>query len=198
MNLDAELDIWRKQWQSEIPVSLDLRRKVERQTRWMKIGRLGDILVTIVIGGGTIFLALRSPEASKVLLAVVTWLLLAAAWAFSLTVNRGNWSPSALDTAAFVELSVRRCRSRLATVWFAAVLFLCNIGFSLGWAYINSPEHRKPLLAWLFFGSLPIDIVWLSTLAFFIFLVWYHARKRAELACLLKIREQMAETPVTN
>ena len=39
---------------------------------------------------------------------VGAWLLLAAAWTFTLTVNRGNWSPSSLDTASFVELSVRR------------------------------------------------------------------------------------------
>ena len=193
MNTDAELDVWREQWQSETSVPLDLRRKVERQTRFMKIGLLGDILVTIVIGGGTLLWALRSPQSDIMWLAAVTWLFIVAAWAFTLTVNRGSWSPSALDTAAFVELSVRRCRGRLAAVWFGAILFLCNIMFCLGWVYKHSGETREPLLPWLLFSSLPIDIVWLSTLAFFTFLVWYRGKKRLDLAYFLTLQGQMSE-----
>ena len=93
-----------------------------------------------------------------------------------------------LIAATFVELSVRRCRGRLAAVWFAAGLFLFQVVFILGWVYRNSPAHREPVLTWLLFGSIPIDIVWLCTLAFFGFLVWYRRRKRAELAYLLRLR----------
>ena len=188
MNQETELDLWRRQWQSETTVPLDLRKRVERQTRFMKIGLLADILVTIVIGGGAIVWALLSPQSDIVLLAAVTWLFLAAAWTFSLTVNRRNWSPSTLDTAAFVELSVRRCAGRLAAVRFGVVLFLCEIVFGLGWVYRHSPEGRMPLLPWLFFSSLPIDIVWLATAAFSFFVVWYRRRKRAELAYFLNLR----------
>src|SRR5260370_41159413 len=106
MNVDTELEAWRQQWQSDTTVPLDLRRKVERQSRFMKIALIGDILVTITIGGATIGWAVRSPQPYNVLLAVATWVFIAAAWMFALTVNRGNWSPSAQDTAAFVELAV--------------------------------------------------------------------------------------------
>jgi len=160
----------------------------------MKIALMADILVTIVMGGSTTMWALRSPQPDIVLLAVATWLFLAAAWTFTLTVNRGNWSPSAPDTATFVDLSVRRGRSRLAAVRFAAGFFLCEIVFCLGWVYDHTPEQRKPLLPWLFFSSLPIDLVWLSTLAFFGFLVWYRRQKRAELAYLLSLREELIGT----
>jgi hypothetical protein len=188
MNIDAELEVWRQQWQAEATVPLDLRRLVERQSRFMKIALLADILVTAVIGGGITRLALTSRQPNIVLLAGMTWVFLAAAWAFALAINQGNWSPSALDTAAFVDLSVRRCRSRLAAVWFGAGLFLCEIVFCLGWVYNYSPGQRKPLLTWLFFSSFPIDFVWLSTLAFFCGLVWYRRKKRAELAYLLGMR----------
>jgi len=188
MKVDAELEVWRRQWQSGTTVPLDLRRKVERQSRFMKIGLIGNLLVTITIGGATTGWAIRSPQLDIVLLAVATWVFIATAWTFTLTVNRGKWSPSAQDTAAFVELSVRRCRGRLAAVWFAAGLFLIQIVFLLGWVYNYSPEHRTPLLTWLFFGSVPIDIVWLCTVAFFGFLVWYRRRKRSELAYLLSLR----------
>ena len=189
MNVDTELEVWRQQWQSDDSVPLGLRRKVERQSRFMRIALLMDILVTVTIGGATIGWAVLSPQPENVLLAVATWVFIATAWAFSLVVNRGNWSPSAQDTAAFVDLSVRRCRSRLASAWFAAGLFLFQMVFVLGWVYRNSPAHRQPLSTWIFFGSIPIDIIWLCTLGFFVFLVWYWRRKQAELAYLLGLED---------
>jgi len=188
MSVDTELEVWRQQWQSGTTVPLDLRRKVERQSRFMKIALLMEILVTVTIGGATLGWAVRSPQPENVLLAVATWIFIATAWTFSLTVNRGAWSPSAQDTAAFVDLSVRRCRGRLAAVWFAAGLYLFQIVFVLDWVYRNSPT-RQPLFTWLLFGSIPIDIVWLCTVAFFGFLVWFQRRKRAELAYLLGLQE---------
>ena len=200
MNTDAELDVWRRQWQSETTVPLDLRKmdlrkRVERQSRLMRMALIGDIVVTIAIGGGITGWALRSPQPDIALLAAVTWLFLAAAWIIALATNRGNWSPSALDTATFVDLSVRRCRSRLVAIRFAAGLFFCEIVFCLAWDYRHIPEPRKPLLTWLFFSSLPMDFVWLATLAFFGSLVWYRRKKRAELAYLLDLRQQVDELP---
>ena len=62
MNVDTELETWRRQWQSGITVPLDLRKKVERQSRFMKIALMGDILVTITIGGARTDWAIRSPQ----------------------------------------------------------------------------------------------------------------------------------------
>jgi hypothetical protein len=50
-----------------------------------------------------------------------------------------------------------------------------------------------PLLKWLVFGSVPIDLVWLGTVAFFGFLVSHWRRKRAELAYFVNLREQMTD-----
>jgi hypothetical protein len=193
MSIDAELDIWRQQWQSETTVPLDLRRRVERQSRFMKIALIADILVTIVMGGGATTWAIRSPQPDIVLLAVTTWLFLAAAWTFALTNIRRVWAPSALDTAAFVELSIRRCRGQLAAIRFAACLFLCELMFCLGWVYNHSAEDRKPLAVWLFFSSISIDVVWLCTLLFFGFLAWYRRKNRAELAYLLNLSGQSGQ-----
>jgi hypothetical protein len=189
MNVDTELDVWRRQWQSGNTVPLDLRRKVERQSRFMKLNLIGEILVTIVIGGAVTEWAARAPGAGLSLLAVGTWVYIAVAWTFGLIVNRGNWSPSAQNSAAFIDLSVRRCRGRLAAVRFAAGMFLFQLAFILTWVYHYSPARQTSLLTWLFFGSIPIDIVWVCTAAFFGFLVWYRRRKRAELTYLLGLRE---------
>jgi hypothetical protein len=196
MNTDVELEIWREQWQAETAVPVNLRRSVERQSRRMKIGLLADTLVTIVMGGGATALAFLSSEPGVGLVAVATWVFLAAAWAVVLTVNRGLWAPSALDTATFVDLSVRRCQSALTTTWFAAGLFVSEVAFGLGWAYQHSIHGHTALWSWLLFSSLRIDIVWICTVAFFGAMVWYRRRKRAELASLLKLRAEMtAQSP---
>jgi len=195
MSLDTELDVWRQQWQSDTTVPPNLRRMVERQTRWMRISLAADILVTIAVGGFTAGRAVLSPQPDIVSLAGATWLFLAAAWAFSLTINRGNWSPVTLDTAAFVDLSVRRCRAWLAATWFGAGLFLCELTFCLGWVYQHSGDKRAPLPVWLFFSSIPIDVVWLFTLAFAVTLVWFRRKKAAELAYLLSLRAEAPESP---
>lgn len=178
MSMDAELEVWSREWQSETAVPVDLRKAVERQSRWMKIALAADILVTVVMGGATLALAVGLPRPGYVLLAAVTWFFLAAAGTFSLWVNRGNWSPAALNTAAFVELSVRRCRGRLAAVWFGAGLYVVEVAFCLGWLYRYAPRPWTPPWSWL----LP------ATLVCFAGLVWYRRKKRAELAWLLTLR----------
>jgi hypothetical protein len=190
MNVDTELDVWRRQWQSDTTVPLDLRRRVERQSRFMKLNLIGEILVTIIFGGTITEWAARSPGAGLTLLAVGTWVYIAVAWTFGLIVNRGDWSPSAQNSAAFIDLSVRRCRGRLAAVRFAAGMFLFQLAFILAWVYHYSPARSTSFLTWLFFGSIPIDIVWVCTAAFFGFLVWYRRRKRAELAYLLHCKAE--------
>ena len=177
MNADTELDIWRRQWQSENSVPPDLRRRVERQSRWMRVMVAGDVLVTLVIGGGTIVLALRAPHPEMLLLAVATWLFIASAWAARWILNRGLWSPPAVHTEAFLELLIKRCRARLAASLFGAALYLCEIAFCAAWLY----RYSSPV-AWM--------PVWLGlvTALFFGSLAWYRRRQRAELAWLLALR----------
>lgn len=188
MNIDAELGVWRSQWQSDTSVPVDLRRMVERQSRWMKFHLLSEVVVTITIGGWTAGWAVRDPQPHIILLAIWTWVLIVAAWTFSLRGSRGNWSPSAQDTSVFIDLSVRRCRARLAAIRFSAGFFLVQMVFVLGWVHEYSPAHSMPLLKWLSFSSLPIDAVWFCTAAFYGFLIWLRRRKAGELSYFLNLR----------
>jgi hypothetical protein len=188
MNLDTELEVWRAQWQSDTTIPVNLRKKVERQSRLMRIALIPPILVTITIGGWTAGWAVHAPQPHIILLAIWTWALIAAGWTFTLVINRGTWSPSAHDTAVFVDLSVRRCRAALAAIRFESGFFVVHTVFVLGWVYKFSPAHSTPLLRWLFFSSLPIDILWLCTVALFGFLIWHRRRKQAELNYLLSLQ----------
>jgi hypothetical protein len=188
MNLDTELETWRREWQSETAVPPDLRRRVERQSRWLKIGIAADILVTVAIGGGVVALAARWPQSDMLLLAAATWTFIAAAWAFRLAITRGLWSPAAIDTASFVDLSIKRCRAQLKATVFGAGLFVCEMAFCLGWIYRYSAP-RAPLVSWLLRGSLINILIWPFSLVFFGLLVWYRRKKRAELTWLRTLSE---------
>jgi len=191
MNGDAELAEWREQWQAETSIPADLKRKVERHSLLMKVGLAGDVLVTLVIGGGTSVWAWRDHDANLVPVAIAAWVFLVLAWVFVLLANRGLWSPSATDAVSFVDLSIRRCRSALATIWFAAALFLAEIVFGLTWSYLHLAQPRAELVAWLLFSSYRIDIVWGITVAFFIGVVWYRRKKSAELVRLLAFANEI-------
>jgi hypothetical protein len=184
MNVDLELESWRQQWQSVSVVPPDLRKRVDRQSRFLKIALILDMLVTVGIGGPVAVWAFNSPQADVILLAIVTWILIAGAWAFRLRVTRGNWAPASLNTSAFVDFLIGRCRSQLAAVKFGAVLFIVNLTFCTAWVY----HHTGPHLAWF---SWPMDIVWAVTVAFYLFLPWWYRRKKAELARLVSLREQL-------
>jgi len=179
MNPDTELEAWRREWQSDAAIPPDLRRRVERQSRWMRITIAADILVTAGIGGAVLVLAVRAPQPGFVLLAAATWLFIASAWTFRLISSRGLWKPSAMDTAAFVDLLVKRCHARLAAAVFGAILYVCEIAFCVGWLYRYSGPLSAPLLVGL----------GLATLAFFAFVLWYRRRQRNELAWLATLRD---------
>jgi len=191
MTVDSELESWRREWQTADAVPLDLRKSVERQTRAMRFGVLGDVVVTLVMGGGTTWWAVASRQADVALLAAATWVFIAVAWAFGLAVNAGRWEPAALDTKAFLDLSISRCRARLATVKFAACLAVSEIVFGLVWVYRHSSQ-RPPVLRWLLFSSVPMDFVWAFAAAFFCLLIWYRRKKKAELDYLLQVRQESA------
>jgi hypothetical protein len=201
MSVDLELETWRQEWQStmaESPPSaalrgLDLRKKVERQSRLMRLALALDCVVTVVIGGGVTLWAARSSEADTVSVAVATWIFLAAAWAFVLAGSSGNWSPASQDTAAFLNLSIRRARATIAATVFQTVLFWTEIVFSLAWIYRHN-DVRQPVLVWLLPSSLSMGCIWLASLAFSAFIVWFRRRKRRELECLIELRSQAADS----
>ena len=60
MSVDAELDVWRREWQSGTALpSAGQRRKVQRQTSNKLITLLAEFMVTAGIGGGAADAGLR-------------------------------------------------------------------------------------------------------------------------------------------
>jgi hypothetical protein len=127
---DDEMDLWRRQWQSQPTIPIDLIRRVERQTVYMRLNWISQI-VPGLIGVGTIIAAVVEQTLPWVLLAVGTWLFIIIAWRFTAENLRGVWAPAAETTAAYLELSIERCRRQLASFRFSSALTVLLTTFIL-------------------------------------------------------------------
>ena len=191
MNTDLELETWSQEWQREPLVLPDLRRKVERESRWLRAMRLSEIAVTLVFGGGTILWAVRSAHADVWVLALFTWISIAIAWAFALLNTHTLWSPAAQSNSDFIDLSIRRCRAQLRATLFSVALYFFNLSFTMVWVY--RAQAVLPLGAFL--HSWNVCVVWGVSLIFFGWLVWHRRRKQAELLQLLNLRAELVSCP---
>jgi len=178
MKPDLELEAWREQWQADTEVPADLRRKVERGTRNMRLLLALEVLITVVLGGGSTLWAALDRRTEMVVLSAAVWLFFAAAWTFAAINRRGTWLPVAVSTAEFLDLSIRRCQRRLASSAFGAGLYFAEMAFCLTWLYWD-PARREPLPAIIFGVATPIFVVGL---------VQYRRKTRAELEKLLELR----------
>lgn len=174
MKADLELESWMEQWQSDPTVPVQLKRKVERGSRSMRLMLAVEVLITVAMGGGWTGFAIRQRTIESAVLAGAVWTFLAAAWTFGLMNRRGNWSPDALSTTEFVALSIRRARGKLAASSFGAGLYFVEMVFCLTWLYWD-PARRTPLPAVIFSVATPVFVVGL---------VEYRRRVRRELAGL--------------
>jgi hypothetical protein len=181
MKLDAELELWRDQWQAsrEAPELTGLRKRVARESLYMRIMLTADILVTLVIGGATLALALRSPRPATAILAAATWIFITGAWIFGLSNRKHAWSPAASTTSAYLDLSIRRCRGNLRAIKFGALLYAVEMAFCLSWVIHESGPLSSTL----------IIVVTLITLILTAALIIYRKKKRTDLSYLLQLQQ---------
>lgn len=193
MDVPAEFDTWRRQWQGAPSVpeaarrAADLRRRVERQSRRYTAGLIVPVLVTVLVGGGVVLYARRTGQLGDVALALETWLFIAVSWGGSLWIARGTWRPLGETTASFVDLSIRRCRANLKAIPLVVCLYA---GQFAGVVLVKLDYTSGSAGAVL--TSLPV--VLLGEIGFPTLLAggWWIARKqRAELRRLGDLRRQL-------
>jgi len=196
MKSDTEMAQWSRQWRAgndvgnDAGVAEDLKRRVTRDSRLLKVGLIAPILVTIGIGGGIILRAIRFASPADVVLAFEVSFFILVTWAGSLWLARGTWRPLAETTAAFIDVSIRRCRSNLRAASFGAWLYVCQLSFVVVWKVSSSSiELSAALTAWpvilLGWIGLPVLLAWRS---------WFVRRQRAKLDRLLEIERQLKAT----
>jgi hypothetical protein len=157
----------------------------------MKIGLIAPILVTIGIGGAFVAWALTSASPADVVLVAEVWIFILLTWTGSLWLARGTWRPLAETTAAFIDLSIRRCRSNLRAASFGAWLYVCQLSFVVLWKFFSSSSELTVLLtAW------PVILLgWVGLPVLFASRSWFMRRQRAELDRLLELERQLKAEP---
>ena len=188
---DDELEIWRRQWNSQPSVPIDLIRKVERQTVYMKFENASLILPGL-IGVATIIAAVRMPTAPWILLSIGVWCFNIIGGYIQIRNSKGAWAPVADTTEAYVEVSIRRCRAKLGNMRLFFVMAPLLTAFVMIVVYqiiASAGELRTPKDFLIMIGSFAYagGIV--------AFVSWLTAGKRkkvqAEMAYLLNLQQQL-------
>jgi hypothetical protein len=193
MSTDVELENWRRQWQSAAQPAAradaieQLRRRVLRETRRLKLNLIWPILVTIVIGGAMIWRALRSGQSLDAWLAVETWIFIAVIWAGSLWIARGTWRPLADTTTAFVDLSIRRREANFRGAIFGLCLYVVQVGFIVLALGPASPGGMVGLLT----SGFMIVAGWIGVPFGLAVLYWFRRQQRRELERLHELKRQL-------
>ena len=187
MDVDVELDSWRRNWHAGQPAAPDLRARVERETRRMRRFVIIEVIITIVFCGGTLGWTLLSRRTDALVLTVGVWFFTAAAWAISYLLRRDAWAPATLTTAAFIDLSILRCRRRYESVVAQAILYVFILTFDLAWIYTGRAD-RIALLPFL--TSPGVAWVWMVTALLAAAAVAQRHRLRRELRGLESLRRQ--------
>jgi uncharacterized protein YacL len=144
----------------------------------MRMMLVADVLVTLVIGGGTVVFATRDPRPATAILAAATWLFIAAAWIFALSNAKHAWSPSSSTTSAFLDISIRRSRANLRAVTFGAILYVVEMVFCISWVYRESGYWSTTLTI----------VTTLVTVILAALLIVFRKKKRADLTYLLQLQ----------
>jgi len=181
-----ELDVLQAAWhQNGEPVPAGLQKLVGRQTLFLQLGAAAEILVSVTFLGGSFWLAVTQREPEFVALAAGIWIVTLAAAIYSFQNRTGTWRPAALDTRAFLELSLRRCRASLRAVTFGLYLLLVEVVLLAGWhAWYWAGHPPAPGMAvWLTASCLPA--------VFLIALLLFRSRKRRELTRLEALHREL-------
>lgn len=187
---DVELESWRAQWETAVPPPADLKDRVDRETRMMRRFVVGEVLVTLVFGGGSVAWAALSRRTDALVLAFGVWVFIAVAWTISILLRRDAWSPATLSTAAFLDLSILRCRRRREAIAAQGVLYVLILAFDLAWIYYFGREPASHDAA-SFLTSGSVLWVWLITAVLAIAAARWRQKLGRELETLTRLRASL-------
>jgi hypothetical protein len=192
---DDEFQAWRRQWHDQPAMPIDLIRKVERETMRMWMGVISHI-VPVIIGIVTIIGAIANPNALSILFACGLWVFMVIGWVYGVKRMKGVWSPAAETTAAYIELSIARCRSRVDQVRFANVLSPLLTTFVLTGLYelFKSAGKLQTTADYVIVG---VSFLWTIAVVSFVLMQLARQRKKtvAELTYLLDLKSKLQNGP---
>ncbi len=123
MNVDLELESWRREWRSGSAPLPDLKRRIRRQNA--RMGAAAALLAACLAISTTA--ALRGAGAFWSGLATGLWVTALLVGTYAWWVRRGAWTPAADSTQGYLELTWRRAVAKERTLRFSLGLLLLAI-----------------------------------------------------------------------
>jgi hypothetical protein len=192
---DTELETWRRQWQAQDTVPLDLKQRVQREIRMRRLGLLAATIVTATFGLGIPAWAVLSRRMDVAVLACAVWMFIAISWAISWRLGGGASKPVAATTAAFLDFSIESCQRQRRGIAAAGGLYVAMLAFNLAWVYHAEPQGMQPGV-WEFLTSRRIAILAAITIVLAVTGVWRRRTLARRLQNLMTFRRQLESSRV--
>lgn len=191
MNALQELNDMKQRWQTQAAAGPDIAALRERVAADNRSHRRTLLVVGVVTLGVLIFSLVRALGSSR----EDAWLSFAfttgfatLVWVIALWLSRGTWEPRDGSTAAYLEVSIQRCRSVILAAPVGVVLYLAGLAGSLAW------KQRFLGLEWEQLLMTPSVIIagWIGAPLYSLGMLWNAQRHRKRLALLLDLRRQLS------
>jgi hypothetical protein len=192
MNAIPELDSLRQRWQTQAPPSADvaaLRLRVAADTRNHRRTAVIVAIGTLLVLGFTLLRAVRSDEPNTWVSVVFATSFAVLVWLVALVLSRGTWRPRDESIAAYIDLSIHRCRSVIVAAPIGIVLYVAGLVGSLAWRQrLLGVEWQQLLQApeMIFAG-------WIGAPAYAIGMIINASAQRRRLSFLEKLRRELGE-----
>jgi hypothetical protein len=192
MNTIPELDSLRQKWQTQAPPATDvtaLRQRVAADSR-TNIRTLVIVAIgTLVVLGFTLARAVRSDEPNTWVSVVFVTCFAVLVWLVALVLSRGTWRPRDESIAAYIDLSIHRCRSVIFSAPIGIVLYVAGLVGSLAW------RQRLLGVEWQQLLQAPEMIIagWIGAPAYAIGMIINARAQRRRLTFLEKLRRELGE-----
>jgi len=137
---DPELASWMEDWQSggSEPAAEEreaIRRRVKRRTRGLILLAAGELVFSAGVLAFLLGFALRHPHPADRLTMAGLALITLSALGFAAWNRRGLWKARAETTAAFLDLSLVRCRRRQQSLRFAWGMLAVEAALFVPWIW---------------------------------------------------------------
>lgn len=193
MTPNHELESLRQQWRTQASPAIDvatLRQWVAEDSRTNRRTLVIVTLGTLLMLGYTLLRALRSDEPNTWVSVVFVTCFAVLVWLVALALSRGTWRPRDESTAAYLDLSIHRCRSVIVAAPIGIVFYVAGLVGSLVW------RQRMLGVEWQQLLQAPEMIIagWIGAPAYAIGMIINAQVQRRRLAILEKLRRELGET----
>jgi len=192
VNATPDLGDLRQQWQRQSPPATDvaaLRQRVAADSRTHRRTLFIVAIGTLLMLGYSLLRAARSDEPNTWVSVVFVTCFAVLVWLVALVLSRGTWRPRDESIAAYLDLSIHRCRSVIVAAPIGIVLYVAGLVGSLAW------RQRLLGVEWQQLLQAPEMILagWIGAPAYAIGMIVNAQAHRRRLAFLEKLRRELGE-----